>query len=204
MARTNYTPDRILEAVRSRLLVDGFANLSTRTVAREAGVPLSQLHHHFGSNTGMALAAPDNENERRLSRQRTMYGQEVSLWRRYEQACDFLEDDLDSGYVRLLQEMIAAGWSDPEIAERVRKMLAGWLEVLTEVAREAETRLGSLGPFTADEIAALVSSAFLGSEAMLLLGFDRRDAPFRSALRRVGTAIRDLETATIPSAQSSS
>ena len=40
-----------------------------------------------------------------------MYGQDVPLWRRYEQACDFLEDDLESGYVRVLQEMIAAGWS---------------------------------------------------------------------------------------------
>ena len=39
------------------------------------------------------------------------------LWRRYEQACDFLEDDLESGYVRVLQEMIAAGWSTPEIAD---------------------------------------------------------------------------------------
>ena len=34
------------------------------------------------------------------------------LWQRYEQACDFLEDDLESGYVRVLQEMIAAGWSN--------------------------------------------------------------------------------------------
>ena len=47
-----------------------------------------------------------------------MYAQDAPLWRRYEQACDFLEDDLESGYVRVLQEMIAAGWSNPEIAGR--------------------------------------------------------------------------------------
>ena len=33
-------------------------------------------------------------------------------------ACDFLEDDLDSGYVRVLQEMIAAGWSNKELGRR--------------------------------------------------------------------------------------
>ena len=41
-----------------------------------------------------------------------MYAEEAPLWQRYEQACDFLEDDLESGYVRVLQEMIAAGWSN--------------------------------------------------------------------------------------------
>ena len=34
---------------------------------------------------------------------------------RYDQACDFLEDDLDSGYVRLLQELITAGWSEADL-----------------------------------------------------------------------------------------
>jgi len=142
----------------------------------------------------MVLAALDHETERRVNRQRAMYQKDLSLWQRYELACDFLEDDLDSGYVRLLQEMIAAGWSDPAIAERVRATITGWLEVLTEVAREAEARFGPLGPFTAEEIAVLVSSAFLGAESMLLLGFDRREAPIRAALRRVGALIRELET----------
>ena len=53
-----------------------------------------------------------------------MYAQDWPLWRRYEQACDFLEDDLESGYVRVLQEMIAAGWSTPTIAEAARNILS--------------------------------------------------------------------------------
>ena len=36
-------------------------------------------------------------------------------------------------------------------------------------------------------------SAFFGSEALLLLGFDREVLPIRSALRRVGVLIRQLE-----------
>jgi hypothetical protein len=54
-------------------------------------------------------------------------------------------------------------------------------------------RHGTLGPFTAEELATLVASAFLGSEALLLLGFDREVLPIRSALRRVGVLIRQLE-----------
>jgi AcrR family transcriptional regulator len=44
---------RIIEATRSRLLADGYAGLSTRKVAEEAGVPLSQLHYHFGYKGGL-------------------------------------------------------------------------------------------------------------------------------------------------------
>ena len=64
-----------------------------------------------------------------------MYAEDDPLWRRYERACDFLEDDLESGYVRVLQEMIAAGWSDAGDRRGSREMLAGWYELLIEVAR---------------------------------------------------------------------
>jgi AcrR family transcriptional regulator len=183
----------IIGAARRRLLADGYARLSTRKVAEEAGVPLSQLHYHFGSKGGLILALFEEENRRRLERQTQMYGEDAPLWKRYERACDFLEDDLDSGYVRVLQEMIAVGWSNPEIRDAVRELLGGWYVLLIDVAREAERRYGRLGPFTAEEVATLLGNAFIGSEALLLLGFDRQVVPIRSALRQVGVLIRELE-----------
>ena len=107
-----------IEAARECLLADGHANLSTRRVADRAGVPLSQIHYHFGGRQGLVLALLAQQNEQLLERQQTMYGAEAPLWQRYEQACDFLEDDFDSGYVRMLQEMIAAGWTDRDDRRR--------------------------------------------------------------------------------------
>jgi AcrR family transcriptional regulator len=185
----------ILEAVRRRLLADGYAALSTRKVAEEARVSLSQLHYYFGSKQGLVLALLDEENRRRLKRQSNMYAEDAPLWIRYEQACDFLDDDLDSGYVRVLQEMIAAGWSNEGVGQAVRDLLSGWFALLVNVAREAERRHGPLGPFTAEEIATLVGTAFFGGEALLLLGFDRHTLPIRAALRRIGVVIRQLEHA---------
>jgi AcrR family transcriptional regulator len=183
----------ILEAARRRLLADGYAGLSTRKVAEQAGVPLSQLHYHFGSKQRMVLSLLAEENRRRLDRQITMYAEDGPLWRRYERACDFLEDDLDSGYVRVLQEMIAAGWSNDDISQAVRELLEGWFTLLVDVAREAEQRHGPLGPFTAEEIATLIGAVFFGAESLLLLGFDRQVLPIRAALRRIGVVIRQLE-----------
>jgi AcrR family transcriptional regulator len=183
----------ILAAARTRLLADGYTGLSTRKVAEEAGVPVSQLNYHFGSKQGLILALFEEENQRRLARQTHMYSQDLPLWQRYEQACDLLEDDLNSGYVRVLQELIAAGWSNAELGAAVRDLLGGWVALLADVAREAERRHGPLGPFTAEELGTLVASAFFGSESLLLLGFDREVLPIRSALRRVGVLIRQLE-----------
>jgi AcrR family transcriptional regulator len=183
----------IIQAARLRLLADGYAGLSTRKVADEAGVPLSQLHYYFGSKQGLILALFEEENQRRLERQRRLYAEDLPLWQRYEQACDYLEDDLESGYVRVLQEMIAAGWSNEEVGAAVRELVGGWYQLLAEVAREAQRRHGRLGPFTAEEVAALVTAAFIGAEALILVGFDRQLLPVRTALRRIGMLIRELE-----------
>ena len=103
-------------------------------------MPLSQVHYHFGSKGAMVLALLEAENRRGSPARPTMYSQDAPLWRRYEQACDFFEDDLESGYVRVLQEMIAAGWSTPTIAAAARDDPGGWYELLTEVATEAAER----------------------------------------------------------------
>ena len=187
------TREQILQAARSCLLRSGFAGLSTRAVAAEAGVGTGHLHYHFGSKRNLVLAVLDTENQGRLARQEQMYGHDAPLWKQWEQACDFLEDDLASGYVRILQEMIAAGWSEPDIAARVRPMLAGWYDLLVGVAERAEHELGGLGPFTAREIAVLVVDAFIGAESLVLLGTSEEHVPHRSALRRVGELIRAAE-----------
>lgn len=189
------TRQRILDAARSCLLEVGYANFSTRRVAETAGVRVGHIHYHFGSKSNLVLSMLGEENERLLERQTQMYGAEEPLWERWEQACDFLDDDLRSGYVRVLQEMTAAGWSDPEVAAAVKDLLAGWMALLTDVARQAEVAFGGLGVFTAEELAALIGDAFLGAEAMLLLGVTENEMPHRSALRRVGQWIREIEEA---------
>jgi AcrR family transcriptional regulator len=190
---TGETRASILAAARARLLAEGYANLSTRAVAEAAEVPLSQIHYHFGSKQQLILAVLEAENARLLERQRTMYGGPEPLWQQWERACDFLDEDIESGYVRVLMEMIAAGWSDEEVASRVREYVGGWLALLAEVAEREAHRLGGLGPFTPEEAATLMGFPFYGVETMILLGFAEDQVPARSGLRKVGTIIRAME-----------
>jgi AcrR family transcriptional regulator len=174
-------------------LRDGYADFSTRRVAETAGVPLSQIHYHFGSRQRLILALLDQLNERLLERQAATFAAPMPLWRRWERACDFLDEDLASGYVRILHEMIAASWSDLEIANAVRGDLRGWFELLAKLAEEAGEKFGGLGQFSGAEIASLVGAAFLGSETMILLDIESDHVPVRQALRRFGEAIRQME-----------
>jgi len=184
---------RILAAAKGVLLDVGYAKLSTRGIAEAAGVPLSQIHYHFGSKQNLMLAVLDMENRTRLARQAAMYEADKPLWEQWLQACDFFDDDLESGYVRVLMEMTAAGWSDQKIAEAVSAQVKGWFDLLAEVAQRAAKRLGPLSPFTAEELAALAGLPFLGAEAVILLGLDDSKIAGRPALRRIGELLRTLE-----------
>jgi AcrR family transcriptional regulator len=187
------TFDAILQAAQTCLCQTGYAGLSTRRVAELAHVPLSQIHYHFGSKQNLVLALLADQTERLLRRQAATFAEAMPLSQRWERACDYLDEDISSGYVRVLQEMIAAGWSDPLIAAAVRKNLQGWYDLLTNLAKEAGEALGGLGPFSAAEVACLVGTAFNGSEAVILLGMESSQTPARAALRKFGKLIRLLE-----------
>jgi AcrR family transcriptional regulator len=183
----------LLEAAERCLHRFGVAGLSMRKVADEAQMPLSQIHYHLGSKRGLLLALLDHQNRKLLARQETMFSSSQPLWDRWIKACDYLDEDLASGYVRVLQEMIAAGWSNPEIATEARRILRAWFELLTRVAAQASERLGGLGPLVPAEAAALAGNVFLGAEAMILLGISEEEFPSRAALRKVGELLRALE-----------
>ena len=186
---------RILAAAKGVLLAGGYANLSTRGIAEAAGVPLSQIHYHFGSKQNLMLALLDMENQTRLARQAAMYEADKPLWEQWLQACDFFDEDLASGYVRVLMEMTAAGWSNPDIAEAVSPQVQGWFDLLANVAERAVEQFGSLSPFTSEELAALAGLPFLGAEAVILLGLDESKVAGRPALRKIGELLRSLEEA---------
>jgi AcrR family transcriptional regulator len=190
------TSTTLLEAAKKVLRQNGYAGLSTRDVAAAAGVPLSQIHYHFGSKQGMVLALFEYLNAQLLDRQNAMFGDSnLKLSEQWERACAYLDDDIASGYVRVLQELVAASWADPEVAKVVRAGIMGWINLIAGVVRKAEDQLAGLGPLTPEEVAALIANAFIGAEALYLLGIEKKGSPVRQGLRRVGELIRLAETA---------
>ncbi len=184
----------LLEAAHQVLNAQGYAGLTTRGVAGVAGVPVSQIQYHFGSKEGMVLALFEYMNAQLLKRQNAMFADpSLTLSEQWDLACDYLDDDLATGYVRVLQELLAAGWANPRIGRVVRDGIMGWVKLLTDLAGRVRENYGSLGPFTPEDIAALVNAVFIGTEALLLLGLEEQGMPLRRSLRRFGDIIRRLE-----------
>ena len=181
---------RLLEAAELCLRRDGYAALSTRGVAEAAQTPLSQIHYHFGSKRGLVLALLEFQNEKLLRRQAVTLGPGSPLSKRGLQACDHLEEDLRSGYVRVLQEIIAAGYSDPKLAAAARETLEGWYQLLVKLADEIRDLLGASEAVSSDELACLIGVAFMGAESMILIGMNQ---PVLPALRAVGRTFERLE-----------
>ena len=194
--RVKQTKRELLEAAQRVLLDEGYSGLSTRRVAEAAGTQMSQIQYHFGSKEGMILALFEYLNGQLIDRQtRTFENPDLTVAEKWALSCDYLDEDIASGYVRVLMELTAAGWSNPAIGAAVRAAYAKWRKLILKLTREIEAQYGSLGPFAAEDIVALVSAAFIGAEAAIILGYESRDIPFRDALRKFGTIIEMAEKA---------
>ena len=188
--RGEATRKRIVEAARDVLLARGYGGTSTRAVADEAGVRLSLVHYHFGSKQRLMLDVLEHENTGLLERQRELYAAPGPLADKWRTACDFLDEDIRSGYVRVLWELWAAGLTDPELAAGWRDALRGWHELLESVFAAWIEDVGVELPITPSVAATLTSHVFLGIEVHRLGGFE---APHREVLDMLGALIERAE-----------
>ena len=129
LAKKAETSTALLDAAKTVLRKSGYAGLSTRNVALTAGAPLSQIHYHFGSKQGLVLALFEYLNAQLLDRQHALFGDTtLKISEQWDRACDYLDDDIASGYVRVLQELIAASWHDPAVPRlSAPAPSAGWI-----------------------------------------------------------------------------
>jgi AcrR family transcriptional regulator len=191
--RGDDTKEQILDAARDALASAGYARTTTRSIADRAGVPLSLVHYHFGGKQQLLAAVLERENERLLERQRTMFAGPEPLAEKWRIACDYLSEDLRSGYVRILWELWAVGLADETLAASWRNAIDGWRTLLTSVAEEWLDRTRVDLPISAGALATLVANSFQGAEAEILAGFNEAEAPHIEALESVAELIEWVE-----------
>jgi AcrR family transcriptional regulator len=193
-ARGRATREQILEASRDVIREQGYAATTMRTIADAAGVQLSLVHYHFGGKRQLLTALLDHENERLLARQRDLYSGVEPLADKWLRACEYLREDLRSGYVRVLWELWGTGLAEPELAARWRDALLGWIDLLEEAAAGWAAEQGIELPLTPRVLATLVCNLFLGAEAQLLAGMPEGEVPNLEALAACAELIARLES----------
>lgn len=155
-----------------RLLVEvGYAGITTRRLAGEAGLNQGLVHYYFGSLDEVLIQALERFTERLIERQRAMYQAKLPFIEKWRTAMEYLESDLGAGYPKIWLELQALGWNRPEIRERVARVNAEWREVLTEAFVEAAAEYG-LEPeaYPVDALVSLVMTFNQGIELERLSG----------------------------------
>jgi len=183
----------ILEAARRRLCEVGYARLNVRDIARDAGVNHALIGYHFQGKRQLVLAVLDDANKRLLDRQTRMYRNEGSASQKWQQACDFYDEDIASGFVRLMMELMAASFNDRELRDEFLPRLLAWNQVIESAVAEFVSEYRLELPVTVQAITAWVVWFWIGVEASMTLGIPEDQGHQREALEAVATLLRRIE-----------
>src|SRR5689334_9347330 len=133
--------DALLDAA-ERLLVDvGYAGITTRRLAEEAGVNHGLVHYYFGSIENVLVRTLERFTERLIERQRAMYSTDAPFIEKWRTAMRYLVEE-DVRYEKVWLELQALAWNRPEMRERLAPVDEQWRSVLLEAFAKPREELG--------------------------------------------------------------
>ncbi|MEO8057063.1 MAG: helix-turn-helix domain-containing protein [Burkholderiales bacterium] len=197
-ADVGQTKGKILDAAFRRLATEGYAALSVREIAKDAGVNHALINYHFRTKDQLVIEVLDAANRRLLERQQAMYGAPGGFAQKWAEARRFYESDLASGFVRVQAELWAASLGNAELREKFLPRLLAWKQLVQGAVREALNACEAHGvalpaPFTAEVIACWLSEFWLGMEFADLLQVKDEKLGHRAALDAVQWLLESLD-----------
>jgi AcrR family transcriptional regulator len=164
------TAEEALLDAAERLLVDvGYAGITTRRLAEEAGVNHGLVHYYFASNENLLVRALERFTERLITRQRELYAADMPFVEKWRTAMRYLVSE-DVTYEKVWLELQALGWNHPELRDRLARVNGEWRAVLTEAFEEPHRELGIDMPL--DALVSLVMTFNIGIIVERLGGID--------------------------------
>ncbi|HEY9237688.1 MAG TPA: TetR family transcriptional regulator [Burkholderiaceae bacterium] len=189
------TRQRILEAAFSCLVARGYAALSVRDIAKDAGVNHALISYYFGGKDRLVIAVLDDANRRLLERQQQLHETPVGFAEKWATARRFYASDLASGFVRVQAELWAASLSNVELREQFLPRIQAWKQLVLDGVRDAlKSYQVDLPPaFSAEAIATLLSEFWLGMEFSQLIGASGETARHDATLDAIEELLRMLD-----------
>lgn len=185
------TAEALLDAAQRLLIDEGMTGLSTRRVVEEAGQAHGSIRYHFGSLEDLIVAVVDRATQTITARQRAMYESDRPFRDKWRQAMVWFEEDLESGYPKLVAELTAAAWNIPACRPGLTRAKEAWRDLLQDAVARAAHEYG----IEADEpVIRGIAGLILTSQAGML--FERLadiDIYHREILETVDHLINLLE-----------
>ena len=172
----------IVEATLETLHLDGFAGASARAIARRGGFNQALVFYHFGTITNLLLAALDETSRRRMEAYRAALDEANRPEDLLEVALRIYREDLSSGHITVLAELIAGSLTMPELRPAIVSRMDPWIDFAEEAIKKA-LQHSPLGGLPTRELAYAVVALYLGIEMLDHLETDqsRADSLFATA-----------------------
>jgi AcrR family transcriptional regulator len=161
--------EALLDAAERLLAEVGYAGITTRRLAKEAGLNHGLVHYYFGSNENLLVQALERFTMRLITRQRELYAADLPFADKWRTAMRYLVSE-DVSYEKIWLELQALAWNNPDIKARLAQVNAEWRAVLTEAFEEPRRELGI--PLPLEALVSLVMTFNLGIIMERLGGID--------------------------------
>jgi AcrR family transcriptional regulator len=104
----------LLDAAERLLLAEGYAAITTRRLAAEAGVNHGLVHYYFGSVENVLVRVLERFTERLIARQRSMYADpDVPFAEKWRTAMRYLDADREYQKVWYELQALAEAFAEP-------------------------------------------------------------------------------------------
>jgi TetR/AcrR family transcriptional regulator len=140
--------DALLDAAERLLVEVGYAGITTRRLAEEAGLNHGLVHYYFGSVENLLLQALERFTERLIARQQELYASDEPFIDKWRTAMHYLVSE-DATYEKVWLELQALAWNNPELRGRLADVNAEWRAVLTRAFERPHRELGIAMPLEA-------------------------------------------------------
>ena len=177
------TKDRIIEAAFLTLKEEGFAGTSARAIARRGGFNQALIFYHFGTLNDLLLATLDKTSADRMSRYRDSMGRANSVDEKIQTATRLYREDLGSGHITVISEMVAGSLARPDLGPEVVARMEPWIEFTEGVIRDLLTGSIFESAVNPRTLAFAVVALYLGVDLLSHLDQDnsRAEALFQMA-----------------------
>ena len=129
---------RFLDAAERLLVEIGYADITARKLADEAGANLGLVHYYFGSMEELFLQVLERFTEQLIARQRAMYESPAPYIEKWRAAMRYLNEDRP--YQKVWWELQAMGWNRPEFRARIAGVHDAWRAAMRASVEQALAR----------------------------------------------------------------
>lgn len=169
------TRGRVVAAALEALKTKGYGGASTRAIAALGGFQPGLIFYYFETLDDLLVEALAESSNARLDRYRGAVAEADSLERLLELLAEIYRDDVASGHIRVVSELVGASVSRPELAPRVVALMEPWVELAEATVDRALAGSPLQGIVGARELALGAVTFYLGANLLTHLVPERAD-----------------------------